>query len=78
MCVADFNACISSPCRHNGQCDITSQGFKCRCNGSYDGPTCSGMYCAIPAGVGCIVHRNTRSIFSVSVSDFSQKQMCTH
>ena len=81
VCFVGFKACISSPCQHNGQCDITSKGFQCRCNGTYDGPTCSGMYCAISAGVDCSFHRNTRArtldLFFKCKCIVSQKQMGT-
>ena len=45
VCVAVFDACTSNPCQHNGLCANTTDGFQCRCKGSYTGDTCSGRYC---------------------------------
>ena len=55
--VIEFNACMSNPCQHSGQCDNTSQGFQCIFIG-YDGVDSYGMYCATPGGVSCTFHRN--------------------
>ena len=42
MYVTVFDACKSNPCLNNGRCDNTTQGFQCKCSGTYEGRTCSG------------------------------------
>ena len=42
MFVTVFDACKSNPCQHNGRCDNTTGGFRCRCNEQHTGRTCSG------------------------------------
>ena len=60
VCVIDFNACISSPCQNNGECEPDSQGFDCSCPKGYIGPTCNRMYCSILPDVSCTFHQKTR------------------
>ena len=55
VCATVVDACISNPCQHNGRCAKTTDGFQCRCSGTYIGDTCSGRYCY------SVIHRNSTS-----------------
>ena len=59
MLVIDYNACLSSPCQHGGQCEQNGDGgFECTCDGNYEGMTCSGRYCSTPISVCLNFQRN--------------------
>ena len=40
-CEVLLNQCESSPCQHNGFCEVVGTGWQCHCGQGYTGPTCS-------------------------------------
>ena len=47
MHVIEVIPCTSSPCQHDGECQDTAHGFKCKCLANYQGEVCSGRYYTI-------------------------------
>jgi hypothetical protein len=38
----DIDECASSPCRNNGSCNDSVDGYHCKCVGGYTGLHCDG------------------------------------
>ena len=72
MFVIDYNACLSSPCQHNGRCKKSKEGFRCVCKGNFEGNTCSGRCYALVLSVHYTFQRNSRAHL------YARFVACTH
>jgi len=73
--VIEVIPCTSSPCQHDGECEDTAHGFKCKCIDNYQGEVCSGRYYTISVSK-CTFQGNTRAC--VYACAIAHSNTCIH
>ena len=76
--LADITGCLSTPCKRNGTCSESGEGYKCACIKGYGHANCDGWYCTPYAGslnVQCpsITSKMQTKVLVILMHEFDQR-----